>query len=36
MAYFFPERMTYCEALVPTEIAWDVLNQLGEESKISF
>ena len=36
MAYFFPERMTYCEALVPTQIAWDVLNQLGEESKISF
>ena len=36
MAYFFPERMTYCEALVPTEIAWDVLNQLGEEEKIAF
>jgi hypothetical protein len=29
MAYFFPEPMTYCEALVPTEIAWDVMNQLG-------
>lgn len=35
MAYFFPQPMTYCEALVPTEIAWDVLNQLGQQETIA-
>lgn len=27
--------MTYCEALVPIEIAWDVLNQLGQQETIA-
>lgn len=27
--------MTYCEALVPAEIAWDVFNELGQQSKIA-
>jgi hypothetical protein len=35
MAYFLPEKMTYCEALVSSEIAWDVFNQLGELEKVA-
>jgi hypothetical protein len=31
MSYFFSEKMTYCEAMLPIEIAWDVMNELGEK-----
>jgi len=27
--------MSYCEALVPAEIAWDVFDELGRQSKIA-